>query len=76
MNSELSATEIKKICMALGAVLVLGISGLFARQKAEASRDYQHTIRQMSLEMGHKVEGNLSSPPEEEGQRSDPHFQP
>jgi hypothetical protein len=76
MNYQLSPVEIKKISVAIGVALALGLSGLFARNRAEANRAQQHTMRQMSLEMGRTAEANFSSPPEEEAHRTDPNFRP
>ncbi|HEY0072881.1 MAG TPA: hypothetical protein VGB77_02180 [Abditibacteriaceae bacterium] len=73
---HLSADDLKKLAMALSLFIVLLTSGFIARQKLITNQQNAATIRQMNLEMGRTEDASLTSPPEEEAQRTNPHFQP
>lgn len=76
INRHLTPTDFKKVGATLSLLLALGIGGVVAWQKARHNQEELASFRTMALEMGKGNEGEVTSRPEEDSQKLDPHFQP
>lgn len=76
MNRQLSRKDIVKVVAAACACVVVFGGAFFALQSRQAENAHTESLKIQALEMGRTPDDGSHGPIEEEGQQSDPHFQP